>query len=596
MPVERPTEETFAAARKAIERRVNEIRETCGIDVDIGGTEGRVTISLTSGERIGGIMPLSFELEPRVICRLHALGRLDLALEHEVLAPEWQGAFEPEMRSRAARNLATAERLAHLEAVLQARRSADSEAAITHDCLVVTGSRVIWVHEPRFSAGNPETWCEFSEQLELELMSDPLLSYSPEHHRHVLFCQQCRSRTPILADVYERIVDLDLNLLVGRLQALVAIQRVDDDRIEEFLSRQSPDHNEDWLHASELLGWRAIVAGEYFSRLIELKHLVPESEGRPVPAWSAFTAGNGHPKVVDLFRRLDPELLRAGVASLLLSRIYIDTFFDHEDAFVIPSDGDLRAHARAVPVNDCPDFASWEELLAYDSRDRTDQPFCRELVEVVKMAASTAVAEAGGDNQIRASGEPDRDLLQNTHDMLWVTSQRIEQALPPTPEFVRDSLLRLLGSDVLGRLDPGARQTLIEAERIFLLSLSQMASLREIAQAFEHHVRSRVVPLMPVSFPRGRTLNGWSPSLWEIEQAAERCSGSECDRLKRADLDPGAVANAIRRVRTRQNDLKHTPGQARLCGEEAREIREAWYGLKPGEPGVFHVITGVIGA
>ena len=402
--------------------------------------------------------------------------------------------------------------------------------AIAHDPLIVTGNRVTWVYELPFSAGNPEARCEFSEQLELELMSEPLLPYSPEHHRHVLFCSQCRFRAPLLADVCERIVDLDLKLLVGRLEALAVIQRVDDSRIQEFLSRQNPGHQEDWLHAAELLGWRAIVAGEYLSGLIQLKHLVPETEGRDAQSWSVFAAGNGHPKVVELFRRLDPELLRAGVASLLLSRMYIDTFFDSGDAFEIPSDGDLHAYAWAIPVNDSPDFESWEELLAYTPRDRSDQPFCRELIEVVKMAASKAVAEEARDNQVEVSGGPDNDLLQNTHDMLWVTSQRIEQALPPTPEYVRDSLLRLLGSDVLGRLDPGARQTLIEAERIFSHSFSPMASLREIAQAFEHHVRARVVPLLPGSLPRR----------------------PESERLESESLGDRASSRALLPERTRQ--------------------------------------------
>lgn len=454
MPGERAPEEIFAAASDAIERRANEIRQLCGLDVNLPTISG-VTTATAEGETLDGKLPLSFDLEPKVIYRLYTLGRLDLALEHEVLAPEWGAVFDSDMRSRASRNLATVGRLAYLDAMLKGGRSVDSEIAITHDPLVAAGNRVTWVYETRFSVGNPETRCEFSEQLELELMSDPLLPYSPEHHRHVLFCSKCRARAPLLADVYERIVDLDLQLLVGRLAALAAIQRLDDSRIEEFLSRQNSDHREDWLHASELLGWRAIVAGEYLSRLIQLGHLVPETEDCSAPAWSALAAGNGHPKVVDLFRRLEPQLMRAGVASLLLSRMYIDTYFDREGDFEIPTDGDLRAYAWAIPVSDSPGFESWEELLAYAPKDRSDQPFCRELVEVVKIAASKAVVEEGRDNQVKASGGPDNDLLQNTHDMLWVTSQRIEQALPPTPEYVRDSLLRLLGSDVLGRLVSG---------------------------------------------------------------------------------------------------------------------------------------------
>ena len=90
MPAERPTEEIFADARKAIERRVNEIRQACGIDVDIV-TEIRATaISFTSGKVVHGVSPPSFELDPTVIFHLHTLGRLNLALEHEVLAPSGQ--------------------------------------------------------------------------------------------------------------------------------------------------------------------------------------------------------------------------------------------------------------------------------------------------------------------------------------------------------------------------------------------------------------------------------------------------------------------------------------------------------------------------
>lgn len=132
MAAERPTKEILAAARKAIERRVNEIRHACGIDVDIGGAGGRVTISLASEEKLDGILPLSFELEPKVICRLQTLGRLDLALEYEVLAPEWSEAFSLEMRSRACRNLATVERLAYLETRLHGGGAAASEAAVAH--------------------------------------------------------------------------------------------------------------------------------------------------------------------------------------------------------------------------------------------------------------------------------------------------------------------------------------------------------------------------------------------------------------------------------------------------------------------------------
>jgi hypothetical protein len=74
--------------------------------------------------------------------------------------------------------------------------------------------------------------------------------------------------------------------------------------------------------------------------------------------------------------------------------MYIDTYFEAWN-FEIPTDGDLRAYAWAIPVNDSPDFENWEEVLAYAPRGRSDQPFCRELVEVVKIAASTAVVSRG---------------------------------------------------------------------------------------------------------------------------------------------------------------------------------------------------------
>ena len=146
--------------------------------------------------------------------------------------------------------------------------------------------------------------------------------------------------------------------------------------------------------------------------------------------------------------------------------------------------------------------------------------------------------------------------------------------------------MRLLGSDVLGRLDPAARTTLIEAERIFMHGLNPVACLREIAQAFEEHVRARIVPLLRDSFDRG-----WSPSLWDIERVVEVCSPVVRERLDRAGLVPAAITYAIKHVRKLHGQFKHDPKKARLTREEAREIRETWFGLKPGEPGVFQEIT-----
>src|SRR4051812_21566086 len=119
MPGERVTEEIFAAARNAIALRANEIRQLCGLEVTLPD-QGGVMIRLASGEALRhGNFPMSFDLEPKVIFRLYTLDRLDLALEHEVLAPEWEPAFDSDSRSRASRNLATVDRLAHLDAMVR---------------------------------------------------------------------------------------------------------------------------------------------------------------------------------------------------------------------------------------------------------------------------------------------------------------------------------------------------------------------------------------------------------------------------------------------------------------------------------------------
>src|ERR1051325_8421187 len=159
MPGEGATEEIFAAARKAIARRANEIHQLCGLEVNLPA-EGGVRFRLASGEVLHGNPPLSFDLEPKIVYRLYRLDRVDLAMEHEVLAPEWEGVFDSDTRSRASRNLATVDRLAYLEATLRGGRSVDSEIAITHDRLVVAGNRIAWLYETPFSVGNPEAPCE----------------------------------------------------------------------------------------------------------------------------------------------------------------------------------------------------------------------------------------------------------------------------------------------------------------------------------------------------------------------------------------------------------------------------------------------------
>ena len=540
------------------------------------------------GKTFRGFLPIDFELDPRVILRLRAVGRVDLALEHTVLASEWSEVFSAEMRARAQRNLATLELLSALEK----RRPGEvpeSQSALWHDPLVVTDNRVTWVSEARFPVWGSQGGCEGSEQLELELLSESFIPWCREHQRHVLFCPQCRSQAPLVTDIYDRLVHLEAKLFVMYLETLAAIQRVDDERIEEFLSRQAPEGCEDWLHAAELLGWRAVVGGEHLSRMIELRHLTPESDDQSAAhPWAMFASGTGHPAMVSVFKSLDPKLLRAGIASLLVSRMFRDTDFDFTS---LPSDGDLREFMWAVPVTEAADFGTWQELLGYAPIDRTDRPFLKELVEVVAAAALGVAPEYVGDQPIQAGGQPESELLRNTHDMLWVTSQRIEAALPPTPERVRDSLSQLLGEDVLDRLPPVARQTLISGEWIFLQSPSPTAGLREIAQAFEWAVKARVLPLLLDSRYRG-----WNPTLFQLGEAIEavcRCPGRNYETFNRAGLDPGAVADAIDRVRKQQNELKHDPNKgARILKEEAREIRAAWYGLKPGEPGVFHVITG----
>src|SRR5260370_36659578 len=106
-------------------------------------------------------------------------------------------------------------------------------------------------------------------------MSSSFLPSSTEHHQHVLFCHRCRSQSPVLVDITHTLVDLDLRLFKGRLQVLAETQNVAHDRVDELVRRQSPDHREDWLHAAELLGSRALVTANYLSDLIQLQHLFP---------------------------------------------------------------------------------------------------------------------------------------------------------------------------------------------------------------------------------------------------------------------------------------------------------------------------------
>lgn len=570
-------DEVVWGAKRAIEDRINDIRNSCGLVLDPFRTDSW-SVAVDSWF-------VDIALKPQVALELRKRDLLDLALEHVVLDPTWAPAFYPQLRARARRNLTTAMRFAELEHVFKSLGHADSQVDISQDRLIVSGGRIFWAYESATVPSETGDFCARSERLELELMLSSFLPYSTEHQQHVLFCDRCCSRAPVIASLMETLVDLDLRIFKGRLQVLAATQNVGHDRVDELLRRQTPDLREDWVHAAELLGSRALLTANYLSDLIQIRHLVPD--GTELHAWRALRTGVGHPRAVDILHNLDEDLLQAGVAATLLTRIWWDDpWVVREDEFKIPTDGDISDYGWAVPVETNPDLDSWQAALSYrPAQPCESRPFLRELIETVQMAASAVIVK--GPSLPTQSSAISEDLLQNTRDMVWVNAQRLEELanrLGPSEQEIRDSLCGLLGADVLDRLAPYPRQLLIDAERIFVTgSLITHLPLMLIGNAFEMQIKKTIVPLVEDALP--------SDSLYDIEGLLRgTCPDQIRQRFSRQGLDPAEVGLAISRVRRAYNGYKHR--EVRLLREEVREIREDWYGLRIGVPGVFQAIAG----
>jgi len=268
---------------------------------------------------------------------------------------------------------------------------------------------------------------------------------------------------------------------------------------------------------------------------------------------------------------------------MLLSQMwFVDPWIDEE--FRIPTRGDLAKYGWAIPVEVTHDLKRWQALLDYEHTHVGSRPFLRQLVETAGMAASTMV----GRDKPEATDATSRrnDLLQNTHDMVWVSAQKIDdllRRLDPDEEEMRNRLNGLLGPDVLNRLAPSVRQLLTDAERIFAdRLLTPHLSLMVIGNAFEQQIMKSIRPLVEHALPE--------ITLYNIEALLRRCPADIRARFSDKGLDPNVVERAISRVRYIYNGCKHK--ELRLLREEVREIREDWYGLKAGVLGVFRAITG----
>jgi hypothetical protein len=572
-----PPEEVTFGAKRAIDSRISEIRNA-GVEIE-EGTDGSCLVGSDSWF-------VELALKPTVTLELHKLNRLDLALEHVVLDPTWASAFPAELRVRANRNLMTVKRFSELERELELTGRPESQVDISQDKLVISGSRIFWVCAAMSIPSETSNYCARSELLELELMSSSFLPYSAEHHRHVLFCQQCRSGAPVLTDIMETLVDLDLRLFKGRLQVLAATQNVGHDRVDELLRVQPPDLRDDWLQAAELLGSRALVTANYLSDLIQLQHLVPQDTN--VPAWSVLRRGAGHPRAADFLQRLDRRLLQSGIAAALLTQMwYHDPWVVQEEEFKIPTDGDISDYAWAVPVATNPDLDHWQAALSYRPATLGEsRPFLRELVETVQIAASTETGSGPSDATMVTSTAS--DLLENVRDMVWINSQRVEELarkLGPPEDEIRKRLCELLGPELLDRLGSHSRQLLIDAERIFADGhITSHLALWAIGLAFEIQVMKSVLPLVRDSLRGEENLNSIEKFL------LLGCPDNIRQRFSHDGLDATQVGLAISRVRPAYNRYKHK--EVSPPREEVREVRESWYGLRPGILGVFQAITG----
>jgi hypothetical protein len=332
-----------------------------------------------------------------------------------------------------------------------------------------------------------------------------------------------------------------------------------------------------------------LIAANYLSDLIQLSHLVPEDT--KLHPWCALEKHEGHPRACDLLQNLDPELLKSGYAAMLLTQIWDTQAAVIMADFRIPTAGDLVPYAWAVPIEVTPELERWQARLLYEPPPPGLE--LRNLIETVREAASAAINSEPGTADASSTAN---DLLQQTHDMVSVSAERIEEVarrlLNPPEEEVRNRLCDILGPEVLDRLSPYSRQRLIDAERIFADGhISPYMSLWAIGVAFELQVMKSILPLLEDSLPLLRKdSRRRDKGLESIQNVLLlECPDNIRQRFSRIGLDAERVGLAISSVRPVFNHYKHR--EVSPPREVVRETREIWYGLR-GVLGVFHAITG----
>jgi hypothetical protein len=183
------------------------------------------------------------------------------------------------------------------------------------------------------------------------------------------------------------------------------------------------------------------------------------------------------------------------------------------------------------------------------------------------------------------------DLLENVRDLAWFTAERVQELArrlgAPSDDEIRERLIGLLGADIFEALPHESRQLLLDAERIFADGqINPSFALWSIAKAFELRVTGAVMPLVG-DLIRETTLFAIEDLLRGGPQKSG-CPALVRQRLSCAALNADSVAIAISRVRPIYNELKHS--SRRATREEVRVVREGWYGLRPGVPGVFQAV------
>lgn len=574
-----PPEGVLAAIRTEVDRRIRAIHEQYGVEL------GRLATECWEVGTLG--FQANISLKPAITRELSGLDRLDLAAERVVLDRAWENAFSDDLRCKARRNLRTAGVLAGLEQEIRNLGSAESAIHSAHDRLVVIGPRVFWVYDEGLFS-DPGDLCARSDAVELELLSGSCMRYSTEHHRHVLFCERCRS-LKVFTGVMDSLVGIDLRVFQARLRLLDATQRVDHGRVDRLLERQVPELRKDWLHAAELLGWRALAAASYLSDELQLRHLVPE-DAEP-PFWSVLQKGAGHPEAVRAFGELEPALIEAGHTAILLTRMWWLESYGLDPEFEIPTDGDLTEFGWAAPIRETDALDDWAGVLGYAPVSEPVRPYLRDFVETTRWAAIHLARDSASPSAPR---EPQaaQGLLENVRDIAWVTAERVQELAhrvgAANEDEIHEQLIGLLGANVFEGLSHESRQLLIDAERVFADGqINPNFALWAIAKAFELRVTCSVLPLVR-DLLQETTLYAIEDLLRGGHQKLG-CPAPVQQRLFRAGLEADRVGLAISRVRPLYNELKHS--SRRATREEVRAVRAEWYGLRPGVPGVFRVIT-----